>query len=55
MVGLLLMYGRGGVVCVYLFRSFSDIMMCGCRYTLSSGTYVCYLVRLTDFGGCGWK
>ena len=38
-VGLLLVYGIGGVVCVFLCRPFIYGRLCGCRDNLSSGTY----------------
>ena len=54
-VGFLLVGGEGGVVKVSLCRSFSNDWTCVWRYALPSSTYVWYLVRLIDLGGCGWK
>ena len=51
MVGLLLMYVGGGVVCVSICSSFSNIMSFGCRSIISSGTEIWYLVRLTYLDG----
>ena len=45
----------GGVLCVSLCRSFSDVKVCGCRSNLSSDTYGWYLVRLTNLDFLGWN
>ena len=55
MLGLLMMYGGGGVVCFSLCRSLSNVRWYGCRATFLSGAYGWYLVRLTYLGGFGWK
>ena len=37
--GLVLMDGGGGVLCVSIWSSLSDVRGCGCNNNLLSGTY----------------
>ena len=52
---LFLVYNGVGVVCVYLFSSFSNVRVFGNKYTIPSGKYGWSLVRLIYLGSYGWK